>query len=316
RQHLDRRHQRHPFTMDETLSILVEIADVLAHIHQHGVVHCDLKPANIILENNPRVVLLDFGLVSSPGQSPVEVSGSPHYMAPERVSSEGPSLTAATKDIYALGVIAFELLVGRKPFEGGSIPEILTKHLAEMPADVSGERADVSTHLARLVAEMLAKDPTQRPSSASALALWLRALQRGCTPTDPGRALRVVIADDDPDMRNLLETCVEHVAPEAELHTCGDGLQALERFHAEPPDLLLFDLHMPEMTGLELAMYLSGTRLADETALVAISGHATENERYLLKRLGINELLNKQVHPDQLVTQLMHTIQKIHDSRR
>jgi len=304
------------FTMDETLDILVSLADVLAYIHRNGVVHRDIKPANIMLENQNRLVLMDFGLVYTTDEPPDgNTGGSPHYIAPETITGKMASDQSTRVDIYSMGVVAFELLTGVRPFEGDSLGEILDKHLDELPPDVRSNRGDVSVHLARLVTEMMAKDPSKRPGSANIIAMWLRALQRGRTLPGSRRGFSVLVVDDDPDMIGLISACVEHAVPSADIRKATNGLEALAQFRVAPPDLLLVDLEMPEMTGVELCMYLRGTTLAERTSIVAVSAHDSKRERMLLSELGVAYFLSKQAASDTLLNDLVQTVRRIHDHR-
>lgn len=315
RTHLAQRQANRLFSIDEALDILIAIADALAYVHQNGLAHRDLKPNNIMLEGNRRVVLLDFGTVTS-AHAPVEaMAGSPHYMAPEIIAGDDKGAHSPALDIYSLGIIAHEMLTGSWPFVGTSTTEILTNHLSEPIPELRNIRPEVPEQMARIIAEMLAKEPEARPGSANVIALWLRALQRGRTVDRGGRDLNVLITDDDPDMLHLVESCVEHAAPSARIRTAKDGLEAMKLFHDEPPDLLLFDIHMPRMTGVELCMYLVGTNLADKTTLVGISARATEEDRQLLKRLGVAEVLSKRIPATQLLSELMRLIRRVHDDR-
>lgn len=316
RTHLKQRQASRPFAIDEALEILVSLADVLAYVHKNNIVHRDLKPENVMLEGNRRVVLLDFGIVAAAHtQEHTTLSGSPHYMAPEIVTTDGAASHSAAVDIYALGVVAYELLSGKRPFRGTSATEILDKHINEEVPDLRAIRPDVPEQLSRLVAEMLAKRPDDRPASADVVTLWLRALQRGRAPERVASDLDVIIVDDDPDMMNLVAGCVEHAAPTAHIRTAVNGLEAVQLFHDKPPDLLLFDIHMPKMTGVELCMYLVGTHLADKTELVGVSAHATDDDRYLLKRLGVASVLNKRVPATQLLTKLIRVIHRVRNTR-
>lgn len=177
---------RAPLEVDEVLQILDEVADALAAAHGAGVIHRDLKPNNVFLVTPPHgsryVKLLDFGLAkktSSPRGSAAQtrtdsVVGTPYYMAPEQARALPVS---PQTDLYALGVMAFELLTGKLPFDGESPFDVISKHVNEPPPRVTAFERSVPVPLADLVDLLLAKDPAQRPESAAGVRRELQHLR-------------------------------------------------------------------------------------------------------------------------------------------
>ncbi|MDB4959396.1 MAG: serine/threonine protein kinase [Myxococcales bacterium] len=173
-----------PMSVKRALDILAQVADALEHIHKRGIIHGDVKADNIMLsgENDGarrrRVArLLDFGLARRGGAHEEElsggVSGSPHYLAPERASGGPPSVST---DIYALGVLAYLLFTGTLPFEG-SVVEVLMAHIHEPPEQPSkrlGEGIDEA--IEALILRAMAKDPSQRHGSAASFRYELNAV--------------------------------------------------------------------------------------------------------------------------------------------
>ncbi len=149
-----------PLTHREAAGIALELADILAAAHSAGVVHRDVKPANILLGDDGRVRLLDFGIASS--ELPLELTGSGMaigtlpYMAPEQLTG---SSSAPSADVFALGVVLYEMLSGARPFNGLSPSEQLRLH-HEAPAPLAAPAA-----LTALVAAMLSQLPAERPSA-------------------------------------------------------------------------------------------------------------------------------------------------------
>jgi serine/threonine-protein kinase len=153
------------------LHVGARVARALAHAHALGVVHRDVKPANVMVDwTADRVVLTDFGIARLADAQRTRtglVLGTPAYMAPEQL---GGATADATGDVYALGVMLFELLTGRRPHEAASLGELL-RQVAQQPApDLRQLRPELPPALAALVAAALAKRPGERPAGAAALA--------------------------------------------------------------------------------------------------------------------------------------------------
>ena len=167
------------------VQILQQIADALAAAHAAGVVHRDLKPDNVMLqdcEDGPLqlVKILDFGLAKEPAADTVELTtegsfyGTPEYLAPELIAGREVDHRA---DIYGLGILAFEMLSGSVPF-AGKLFEVLNAHLKQQPPAPSdaAPKAEIPAALDRLVLRCLAKDPAQRFATAALVLAELKQL--------------------------------------------------------------------------------------------------------------------------------------------
>jgi serine/threonine-protein kinase len=164
---LEQRLEKGPPSFEEVTALLLRVSETLALLHENGLAHADLKPANIMLAPGNRVVLLDFGIarVEQIHIHGRPISGSPHYMAPETIRAQVKPGCAHLVDLYALGVLAYVLLVGQPPFDHTNPMEILRLHLGTRPPRVSSLRKDVWPHLDTLVAALLEKEPDARPAS-------------------------------------------------------------------------------------------------------------------------------------------------------
>jgi len=162
---------RGPLQIERALPIAIQITRALARAHDLEVIHRDLKPENIFLardeDGRDHVKLLDFGIARSMQDARLtgagEVFGTPQYMAPERITSidSGPAA-----DLYALGVILYEMLCGQLPFDAKDIATFFIKHLKEAPPPLRSKGADVPEALERLVMDLMEKDPKDRPVDA------------------------------------------------------------------------------------------------------------------------------------------------------
>jgi len=240
---------------------------------------------------------MDFGLVLPEMEIPSHSSlaGSPAYMAPEALSGYSiPPGGGRLLDLYALGVIGFELLAGRLPRTGSTLAELWAEHDRPMP-DVIADRGDVPLGLARLVSALLSKKPEDRPQSAEAVVWQLRSLATTADvpPEHLERPLRVLIVDDDPEVTRVLQFYVRQRLGHAVISLASDGEQAVEHLHREPPDIMLLDLQMPRMNGIEVCMYMRGAGVAPECQIIAVSAGAQEEDRQLLHELGITRFVQK-----------------------
>jgi eukaryotic-like serine/threonine-protein kinase len=165
--------------IDVTLRLLRDVTRALAYAHRRGVVHRDIKPGNILLNQDGDALVSDFGVAkafaaaaSSASMTPDPemsitgmVLGTAAYIAPEQAA--GDPTTDHRADLYALGVVAYEMLTGSTPFGGRDAHETLAAHLSEEPEPVASRRPDAPSALASLVMQLLAKSPADRPNDAA-----------------------------------------------------------------------------------------------------------------------------------------------------
>ncbi len=164
-----------PLPLDRTTHIIAQIAEALDYAHARGLIHRDVKPGNVMVGENDYVTVTDFGLVkvaeSSAGLSSAgSVIGTPAYMAPELW--DGQDATAQS-DIYALGIVAYEMLTGSVPFDAGSPASVMRQHLnAQIPA-VARVNPNLPSHVQKALERALAKQPAQRFKTAGEFAAAL-----------------------------------------------------------------------------------------------------------------------------------------------
>ncbi|HEX9728089.1 MAG TPA: serine/threonine-protein kinase [Gemmatimonadales bacterium] len=178
--------------------ILADVVDALSHAHARGVVHRDIKPENVMLSGRDAWVT-DFGVAKAVSETPGQrqestagmALGTPAYMAPEQAAAD-PTIDHRA-DLYAVGILAYELLTGAPPFTGMTPRQILAAHLTEEPAPIESRRGDIPAPLAVLVMTCLAKEPRDRVQSAAELLSYLEGhlTPAGTTPSDT-RPLRAV----------------------------------------------------------------------------------------------------------------------------
>ena len=162
-------HEKRQESLDETLVISKQICKALEHAHQHGVIHRDLKPENVILSEGGTAKLMDFGLarsVASRMTSEGTIVGTVFYMAPEQALGQEVD---ARVDLYALGVMMYELTTGQLPFEGDGPVAVIAKHINAPVVPPKAIQQDIPGYLDNLILKLLKKDPEDRFDSASAV---------------------------------------------------------------------------------------------------------------------------------------------------
>lgn len=163
----DRIRQEGHLSVSESLRVAREIAEALAHAHANNLVHCDIKPHNILMMADGHAKVADFGIARAVTESTMTYSGnvigSVHYFSPEQ--AKGTMITPKS-DVYSLGVVLYEMLTGKLPFTGDNPVSIAVKHLQEEPVPVRQIDPAIPPVVEAIVSKAMSKDPAMRPTSA------------------------------------------------------------------------------------------------------------------------------------------------------
>src|SRR4051794_31166564 len=185
---------RGPLPVTEALSYLVQTADALSAAHAVGVVHRNIKPGNLIVMVDGTVKVTDFGIARAVGSSAMpavgKVSGTPQYMSPEQAT--GGTATPLS-DIYSLGAVGYEMLVGRPPFRGDNPLAVTMAHVHQPAPDLP---ESIPAEVRSLIMGALAKDPAQRPPSAAAFAEEAGDIERRLTPAFAAAAFAPTVSTE------------------------------------------------------------------------------------------------------------------------
>src|SRR5438094_4389499 len=179
---LDEIVRREPMPVRQATELIVNVARTVHYAHEHGILHRDIKPGNILLDAEGEPHLTDFGLArlletESTVTRTLEVLGTPSYMAPEQALGENAAVSSAT-DVYGLGAVLYQLLTGQPPFAGGTTYETIKLLLDTEPRQPRLLNPKIDRDLSTICLKCLEKDPQRRYSSALALAedleRWLK----------------------------------------------------------------------------------------------------------------------------------------------
>lgn len=164
--------ERNTFSPAEAVQVTRQICEALQHAHENGVVHRDIKPHNILITHGGRVKVTDFGLARAAAATEATITypgtmlGSVHYLSPEQAKGK---LAGKEADIYALGVVLYEMLTGVLPFQGDSPVSVAIKHVQDNPAPPRSIKPEIPAALEKVVLKAMQKDPGQRYQTAAAM---------------------------------------------------------------------------------------------------------------------------------------------------
>jgi serine/threonine protein kinase len=203
--------ERPQLGVDETLAIVVQACHGLDYAHRQGVVHRDVKPGNLMRTPDGIVKLADFGIARATDQSSItqvgSVLGTAAYLAPEQAAGEEAGPRA---DLYSLGVVTYQSLAGRLPYEAASLSELVLKQQREAPAPLDDVRPDVTPALARAVSVALSIDPRDRYETARVMADALDSAAEAIASDEPTAATAYL---EQTDATSVLPAGEAYAAP-------------------------------------------------------------------------------------------------------
>jgi serine/threonine-protein kinase len=295
-----------PPDLDEAIKILDQACQGVEAIHATKTVHRDLKPSNLLIDAQFRVAVGDLGVarILESAHSGSFIVGSAAYMAPEAAlgEDEAPEL-ASRRDIYALGCIAYELLTGRPPFVGQTDMNVLSQHVLQEPMPPSTLRPDLPDAFDSVILKALAKDPHARYETIRAFRRALVAAHQGTREPE-----RILVADDDPDWRQIICSALSERFPDALIEQVADGAAALEAYEKNPYSVVLVDLQMPEMDGAKLTLLLRSMDASQRTPIIVLTAAGGPREWQRLSAIGADAFLVKPVNADDVELVIRRTL--------
>jgi serine/threonine-protein kinase len=176
--------QRGRLPVEEAVSLLIQACAGLGYAHRAGLVHCDVKPQNMLVTPDLRLKVTDFGIARAlstihPDEKQDIVWGSPQYLSPEQASGSAPS---PASDVYALGVVLYEMLVGQLPFPAGSVEELIHQHQYATPPAPRSLNPGIPEMLEQVILKVLSKEPANRYRTADQLGRVLAGFMESIRP--------------------------------------------------------------------------------------------------------------------------------------
>ncbi len=312
----DRLDRERMLPVAEAVRIAAEVAGALEHAHRSGVVHRDIKPDNIMLQDGHALVA-DFGIGKALGavdpatatQTGMSV-GTPAYMSPEQASGDAVD---GRSDIYSLGCVLYEMLVGEQPFTGPTVQAVIAKRFAQTPADVMGLREGISRSVARAVQKALARAPMDRYDTA---ALFVTSLQEvesvTAKPAPPAQSLAVMAfvnrsgdADNQFFSDGLSEDLINALTALPGLHVA--SRTSAFRFRGSELDIREIGDQLNVACVLEGSVRRAGSKLRVTAQLVSVeTGFQLWSERYDREMADVFEIQDEIVAS--IVSALMPTL--------
>ncbi|MEO0562793.1 MAG: protein kinase [Chloroflexota bacterium] len=318
-----------PATPEQVVDLGSQIARALHYAHEHEVIHRDIKPANIKVTPQGQIKIMDLGLALPREAKRVTahgmVIGTPAYLSPEQ--AQGFDLDRRT-DIYSLGVVLFEMATGELPFNADDIGALLLQQVKQPPPPPRSLNPNIPLGLETVILRALEKKPEKRYQTGAALANALDVtLPTGDTgplqqPTQTDnvpprsrtatmqfghRIIRVVLADDHTILRKTLAAFLESRDDMVVVGEADNGEGAWQQATTLLPDVLILDLNMPGVGGLEILPKIR--QEAPSVKILVLTGR--EEDYYIVQalRAGANGYLMKSGEEDELVDGILRVIQ-------
>lgn len=294
--------------LDQALGIINQICLGVSAIHSAGTLHRDIKPSNILLHRDLRVRVSDLGLAVSFREGAVikELVGTPGYIAPEIQYDWGDGTGATPQsDLYSLACVAYELLTGQPPFSATDTAALGALHATAPVPLPSCVRPELPEAFDDVLLGALAKIPQDRPASVEQ---FRQALMRA--RTDSLEPRRILLADDDPDFRELLEIVLRRDFPGADIECVADGRAAVTAFDRRTPSAVVLDLHMPELDGFGVTALLRARPSSSVVPIIIMTALGGPKEWELLSSLGADRFLVKPMNLDDFVSTIRRALRE------
>ncbi len=322
--------QREPeIPIERVLSVCVELADALSRAHHLDILHRDIKPGNILLAEDGTPRLTDFGLARLSGAEALTTSGSIlgtfPYLSPEACSNQKLDQRS---DIWSFGIILYEMLTGELPFRGETPFEIIWSIKNQSLPDPRLLREGIPDALVELIRKMLMKDREARIPSARLVGGDLEMIRKRTkkihtdpvgnvipqsglsskfSPPSPHQKIRVIIVDDHAVVRQGLQTFINLQDDMEVIGEAENGLEGVELTRQLQPNIVLLDLVMPKLDGVEATKQIAAC--SPNTKVLILTSFGEDEKVFPALKAGAHGYLLKDIHPNDLVSSIRETFE-------
>ncbi|MBC1495117.1 Stk1 family PASTA domain-containing Ser/Thr kinase [Listeria welshimeri] len=288
-------HENHPISYEKSVDIMLQIVSAVTVAHQHHIIHRDLKPQNILIDHDGVVKITDFGIAMALSETSItqtnSLLGSVHYLSPEQARG---GMATQKSDIYSLGIVLYELLTGKVPFDGESAVSIAIKHLqAEIPS-AREQNPEIPQSLENIIIKATAKDPFLRYQNAEEMEKDLQTClnkerlnePKYIFPIDDGDTKTIPIIATKEAMQNLDKTIVPEgkVAAQEVASDATKGKKKKKMSKKKKIAWIVFSVIIVFIIGI-LLLWLLG-KSPDEIAVPDVSGKTEDQAIALLQKEG------------------------------
>lgn len=294
-----------PLELPAALGLLEQACRGLSAIHEAGTVHRDIKPGNLLIDREARLRIGDLGLAASYRDERTlrDVVGTPGYMAPEILRGQGDATPLS--DLYSLACVAYELIVGRAPFQAKQGVTLTALHLVEPVPRPTTLRPGLPPAFDDVLVRALAKVPDERTASVETFRRELLAAKRRAF--EPAR---ILVVEDDPDQREILELALGAEFEGAEIECVADGAEALAAFERKPATVVISDLQMPDVDGESLTRRLRSRADARAVPIIVLTATGGPEEWRKLASIGADRFVIKPVNVGDLVSTIRRAVRE------
>ena len=284
----------------EATSLVATIADALHYAHEQGIIHCDIKPGNILIDTDGKPFLVDFGLASQvrdAGQEP-KFAGTPGFMSPEQARGEGDQVDGRS-DIFSLGIVLYELLTGQRSYSASSYLDYIDQVTNHEPQALHEFDDTIPEELQRICYKAISKQASNRYCTARDLADDLHHFDGQAVSANPAQLLLV---DDNTTNLQVLSQILASQGHRLLIAKSGESAVSIAR--KARPDLILLDIMMPGIDGFETCRLLKEDPATRDSVVIFLSARCEVSDKVRGLELGAVDYITKPFQAEEVIARV------------